>query len=180
MIRISIDKEDTGLLGNLALNLRQAGYTTTSLHDGLSLEAWLAKQETTVQVLHRAKNNSAPAATSKSKAAPQSANTQNCWKLNASQLELTVPDGRQIPLSHDVCCILRIVAHANGELISRKMLIEAMGHNFLNYDERRLEALISRLRRKLAAYSPEGFLIRAIKGHGYLFGVNLQEMESEQ
>lgn len=39
-----------------------------------------------------------------------------------------------------------------------------LGANYWDYDERRLEALISRLRRKLP-----GLSVRGIKGQGYVF-----------
>jgi DNA-binding response OmpR family regulator len=91
-----------------------------------------------------------------------------------SQLELITPYGKLIPLSHNECCVLGAAANANGNMVSRKMLIEALGQDFWYYDERRLESLISRLRRKLASYAPEDFPIRGVKGQGYLFRVELQ------
>jgi DNA-binding response OmpR family regulator len=180
MIRISIDVEDAGLLDNLAANLHQAGYTTTSLRDSMTLKARLEKQQPAGLSPRRSKNRRTRLTAVEKKAASKAAGGKTCWRLNSSQLELITPDGRHINLSPDVCCILRAVARASEGLLSRKMLIEAMGHDFLYYDERRLEALISRLRRKLAPYTQDGFLIRAIKGRGYLFGVNLQEMEFEK
>lgn len=105
-------------------------------------------------------------------------NGQTRWQLNSSQLELITPDGRAISLSHNECCILRAIANANGKLVSRKTLIEALGHEFWHYDERRLESLISRLRRKLASYVPESFTIRGVKGQGYLFRAELQVVET--
>ena len=50
------------------------------------------------------------------------------------------------------------------------MLIEALGQEFWYYDERRLESLISRLRRKLASYAPDGFPIRGVGPLEYLVG----------
>ncbi len=110
----------------------------------------------------------------KTKAKTRNGNTQAGWQLNSSHLQLIAPNDSPIQLSHSECCILKVVANANGNLISRKKLIEALGHNFWQYDERRLESLISRLRRKLASYAPEGFPIRGVKGQGYLFGAELQ------
>lgn len=103
-------------------------------------------------------------------------NGQKRWLLNATQMELIAPDGKPIPLTHNECCVLRAAAGAAGHLVSRKALIEALGQNFWHYDERRLEVLISRLRRKLANAFPDGFPVRGVKGHGYLFGVVLEEV----
>jgi DNA-binding response OmpR family regulator len=98
------------------------------------------------------------------------------WVLNPDQLELIAPDGKPIPLTHSECCVLKAVACADGQLISRRALIEALGHKDWYYDERRLETLISRLRRKLGSHAPDGFPVRGVKGHGYLFGVEVREI----
>jgi DNA-binding response OmpR family regulator len=101
---------------------------------------------------------------------------QSAWALSSSQLELIAPNGNPISLSHNEFCVLKAAASAPSNLVSRKVLIEALGHKDWYYDERRLETLISRLRRKLAPHIPEGFPVRGIKGHGYLFGIDLQEI----
>ena len=94
-------------------------------------------------------------------------------------MELVAPCGQPIPLSHNEFRLLQAAAGAKGGLVSRKDLVEALGHNYWHYDERRLEALISRLRRKLATCVPEGFPVRGVKGHGYVFGVELREATEE-
>ena len=85
------------------------------------------------------------------------------WALNPRTLTLTAPNGAHIALT---------LANPRAErrrprrrrLVSRRCLIEALGANYWDYDERRLEALISRLRRKLP-----GLSVRGIKGQGYVF-----------
>ncbi|TAN78465.1 MAG: response regulator transcription factor [Gallionella sp.] len=97
------------------------------------------------------------------------------WILHTARMSLKPPDGNDIPLTHSECRILQVVAQADGNLVHRKTLIEALGEDYHQYDERRLEALISRLRRKLAAHHPPGVPVRGVKGHGYLFTVDLVE-----
>lgn len=173
MIRISIDnKEDAGLLDTFAASLHRAGYTTAPLPGGAAMSTLVAEQRSSVLVLGTPKNGT-PLAIGKA-----AANAQAPWLLNSPQLELLAPNGTPIQLSHSESCILQAAAHADGQLLGRKTLIEALGQNFMHYDERRLEALISRLRRKLASYVPDGFPIRAVRGHGYLFGAALQESAS--
>ncbi|MCK9395425.1 MAG: winged helix-turn-helix domain-containing protein [Methylobacter sp.] len=179
MIRIAILDQSSYLLDKLDSNLQQQGFAATTALDGENLSAWLAKHGIDMLVL-RLPNDTQPATpTPISKPKPEllSGNQPACWRLNSSQLELITPDGRPIPLSHNECCVLGAAAKANGSLISRKMLIEALGQNFWHYDERRLESLISRLRRKLASHTQENFPIRGVKGQGYLFGVELQVLE---
>lgn len=86
------------------------------------------------------------------------------WALNPRTLTLTAPNGAHIALTHNETRVLNAAARAEGALISRRCLIEALGANYWDYDERRLEALISRLRRKLP-----GLSVRGIKGQGYVF-----------
>lgn len=101
------------------------------------------------------------------------------WALKPSQLQLVAPGGQPISLSPGEFRVLQAAASAKSNLVSRKTLVEAMGYNYWHYDERRLETLISRLRRKLASATAEDFPVRGVKGHGYLFGVDLQEAAEE-
>jgi DNA-binding winged helix-turn-helix (wHTH) protein len=176
MIRIAILDNNTYPFDNIAPNLQQPGFTTTTELDSKSLSAWLIKHGVDMLVLPMPDENERPTTASIGKTNPEilNNNEQAHWKLNSEQLELIAPDNKLIQLSHNECCVLRAAANASGNLFSRKMLIEALGHDFWQYDERRLEALISRLRRKLASYAPEDFSIRGVKGQGYLFGVTLQ------
>ena len=103
-------------------------------------------------------------------------NTLPVWFLDAAQMELIAPDGNPIPLSHNEFCVLQAAARAQGNLLSRKTLIEALGKNYLHFDERCLETLISRLRRKLNTTVYGSFKLRGVRCHGYLFGMTLQEL----
>lgn len=179
MIRIAIFDHNTYPLNNIVSNLQQTDFATTTELDGENLSTWLAKHGVNILALHLPNENERATITiSNTKPEMLNSNGQACWQLNASQLELIAPDGKLIPLSHNECCVLGAAANANGNLVSRKMLIEALGQDFWYYDERRLESLISRLRRKLASYAPEGFLIRGVKGQGYLFRVQLRVVET--
>jgi len=179
MIRIAILAHNTDLLDNIASTLQQPSFATTTTFDTENLSAWLAKHGVDMLVLPSQNENerATTAFISKSETELLNGNGQSLWQLNSSQLELVSPNGRPIPLSHNECCILRASANANGNVVSRKTLIEALGQDFWHYDERRLESLISRLRRKLAACAPEDFSIRGVKGQGYLFGVALRIVE---
>ena len=180
MIRIAILDHNAYPLDNIASNLQQTSFAATTVLDGENLSAWLAKHGVDILALPLPNENerSITASISKSSHERLNGNEQAGWQLNLSQLELIAPDGRQILLSHNECCVLRAAANANGKLISRKVLVEALGQDFWHYDERRLESLISRLRRKLASYASQGFPIRGVKGQGYLFGVELRILET--
>lgn len=105
------------------------------------------------------------------------------WRLNTRQLRLHGPAG-EIALSGLECAILGTLADAEDHKASRRSLIEALGADYLAYDERRLETLISRLRRKLAdclatgaeAGSGGDNPLRALRGQGYIFAAPLQRV----
>ncbi|MBI3480607.1 MAG: response regulator transcription factor [Nitrosomonadales bacterium] len=164
---------DAKLLAGIISQLQQPGHTTVALTDSASLNAWLSEHEAAVLLLGQLERRKAAIPT----ATRVRRKTDAHWSINPVRLELVTPGGKVITLSHNECRILCAAARAKKQLVDRKVLIEAMGQNFLHYDERRLEALISRLRRKLSACVSDGFPVKGVKGQGYLFGVKLLEVE---
>ena len=54
-----------------------------------------------------------------------------------------------------------------GEIVSREELVRALGEDVYNYDYSGLDALISRLRKKIAEQGLT-FLLRTVRGNGFL------------
>jgi DNA-binding response OmpR family regulator len=98
-----------------------------------------------------------------------------CWALDPLRMAVKTPCGRQVPVSHSELTVLQLAARAEGQPVCRKEIIKALGHEEWLYDERRLETLISRLRRKLAQHTAMGFEVRGLRGKGYLFAARLRE-----
>jgi len=98
----------------------------------------------------------------------QSEEPTNAWLLETNALCIHAPDGNTIELTLIETQLLKALI-ANESAASRKMLVEAIGYNYLDYDERRLESLISRLRRKLAPHDGGESPLRSARGKGYLF-----------
>ena len=67
---------------------------------------------------------------------------------------------------------MRVFAQASEHFATRRSLIEALGHDYLAYDEQRLEAMISRLRKKIAPLGDNP--IKAAHGRGYVFTQTLK------
>lgn len=70
------------------------------------------------------------------------------WQLKVSMRLLQAPEGQQGILSASELAIFRLFAVHAGEVVSRRQIVEAMGYSWLDYDLRRLDTLISRLRRR--------------------------------
>lgn len=91
------------------------------------------------------------------------------WRLIVAQSELVSPDASVIPLTAWEVILLEAIAGAHDQIASRDALIRALGKNPLYYDPRALEAVMSRLRRKLPALEESRNPLEAVRNLGYKF-----------
>ena len=93
-------------------------------------------------------------------------------RLGSIRLDLSgrrvAADGEEIALTRGEFDLLRKLAEADGKIVSREMLSEAVARG--EGDLRSVDALVSRLRRKLPS-PPDGPLIVTAPGFGYRLGV---------
>ena len=73
----------------------------------------------------------------------------------AANRMLTAPNGQQLHLTHAEHQVLATMLRRAPEPAHRRELAEALGANYLHYDERRLETLISCLRLALSGIAPQ-------------------------
>jgi DNA-binding response OmpR family regulator len=87
---------------------------------------------------------------------------------------LLAPAGQAVELTDTEFRLLEAMIGAAPDVASRRAMAIALGEtDFLAYDERRLEAAVSRLRRKLLAATGESPL-RAARGRGYVFAATVR------
>lgn len=91
---------------------------------------------------------------------------------------LLLTDGAQLELTRSETLLLSRLARATGQQASRQQLIEALGENYRDYDPRRLEAIVSRLRQKFVRAGIEGEILRAVRHTGYIFTLPISERDS--
>jgi DNA-binding response OmpR family regulator len=91
------------------------------------------------------------------------------WRLQPSKRHLHTPTGVAAVLTDPEVCLLEALANAEGRTVPRRQLIEALGHEFLSYDERRLEVGISRLRKKIKQATGADAPLKSGRGVGYAF-----------
>lgn len=91
------------------------------------------------------------------------------WRLMVAQSALISPDAEVIPLTGWEVELLEAIAGSLDQIASRDALIRALGKNPIYYDPRALEAVISRLRRKLPALENGRIPLQAVRNHGYKF-----------
>lgn len=91
------------------------------------------------------------------------------WQFSSQERRLTTPQGIDITLTDAEAKLIVALKQSDGKVATRKRLIEALGHDFMTYDERRIEVRISRLRAKIREQSGGLEPIRSEWGTGYLF-----------
>ena len=96
------------------------------------------------------------------------------WQLDVGASRLTSPSGLSVELSHSELAILKTLACSANEILSRQSLIVALGRNEWDYDARNLEAVISRLRKKMRQLQSERVHIRPVRGIGYKLLVDMR------
>jgi len=93
--------------------------------------------------------------------------SKGTWIIESDSPTLRGPNGLSQTLSLQEIAILKVFAAAPDRFATRRALVEALGHNYLAYDEQRLEAMISRLRKKIAPLGENP--VKAAHGRGYVF-----------
>jgi DNA-binding response OmpR family regulator len=94
------------------------------------------------------------------------------WTVDPLRHWLIAPDGKRIALSVQETTLLSALS-LRPEGVDRAEIIRALGESSETYDPRRLEALVSRLRRKLGSLGEEAQVLRARRGSGYIFAAPL-------
>ena len=90
------------------------------------------------------------------------------WRLVASECCLHAPDGARLALSAREFSLLGLLARCEGKMVGRREVAEALGWKWLSFDQRRLDTLISRLRRRCREECGQELPIRTEHARGYL------------
>ncbi|MBB5985450.1 response regulator transcription factor [Sphingobium lignivorans] len=100
---------------------------------------------------------------------PVAASEKPGWNLDSSAWLLTAPNGRSVDLSSAEYQVLQSLLEEPGQPQSREALNEILGKPRLGPDNRSLDVLVSRLRRKAEELTSLSFPLRAARGTGYVF-----------
>jgi two-component system OmpR family response regulator len=101
---------------------------------------------------------------------PACANNSSAWRFDQRRLILISPSGVEIELSHLEASFLEMVIRNSGEPVSRRDIVsKGFGKDFMAYDVRRLEAIVSRLRKKIHDRCPLARPIKVVHSVGYIF-----------
>jgi DNA-binding response OmpR family regulator len=95
---------------------------------------------------------------------------QQLWTYVHNEWKLISPSGANIVLSHLESSFVHMIARQAGRPVRRRDIIsQGFGQDPLHYDNRRLEALVSRLRKKVHRCYPLSQPIKVVHSIGYVF-----------
>lgn len=96
------------------------------------------------------------------------------WRLVARSKMLYAPDGRGIPLSGQELTLMSLLADNAGKTVTRRSIVTAFGADWLSYDQRRLDTLVSRLRRRWKSELGIELPVRTEHAEGYCFCADIE------
>lgn len=103
----------------------------------------------------------------------QSAKIADAWGLNLNDWVLCSPNGVKIALTHRESIVLQCFLSKTGDVVHRDEIVKALGYDPVIYDMRRLETLMSRLRKKIDQTTTEAFNFQTVYGNGYALQASL-------
>ena len=91
------------------------------------------------------------------------------WRLDSQRSSLLTPNGKTVSLSQGEVLLLASLFHEPQQQISRLALLAAFKDAETPSDGRRIEALVSRLRRKVLDTTGQALPVTSVYGKGYAF-----------
>ena len=95
------------------------------------------------------------------------------WQLSTVRWQLFTPNRLEIDLTRSEFAMLKCFVDKPGVVVTRDEIIVGLGFNPIAYDERRLEVMLRRLRKKLEDHCVEKFPLQTVYGAGFAFNEQL-------
>jgi DNA-binding response OmpR family regulator len=91
------------------------------------------------------------------------------WQLLSGGRKLVPPGLPAIDLSAQDFTVLKVIIEGNGQPVSRRTIVDAMGGDFDTIDPARLDTQMRRLRRKVSEAIGKELPIKTLRNEGYQF-----------
>jgi DNA-binding response OmpR family regulator len=91
------------------------------------------------------------------------------WVLDGTNWTLIAPNHRSLKLTATEFAFMKVLCNRCGEICQREHLVETLARPKSSFDNRHLDAVVSRLRRKLEEQTRLPAPIRVVYGVGYTF-----------
>jgi PAS domain S-box-containing protein len=95
--------------------------------------------------------------------------TAPVWKLSGSPPRLIPPGLSAVPLSAQDYVVLLALGKGGSSVVRRQDIVKALGEDYLQYDQRRLDTQMRRLRRKVEQACGLQLPVATVRGVGYRF-----------
>jgi DNA-binding response OmpR family regulator len=99
------------------------------------------------------------------------------WGLDQKAWMLNTPNGSVVRLNQAETTFLAALMESPGTPVSRKALIQSLGHDLEYFDSRRLDTMVSRLRVKVSRKGDATLPVRSIHAMGYAFAAPVKPSE---
>ncbi|CAA7618450.1 Response regulator [Candidatus Terasakiella magnetica] len=96
------------------------------------------------------------------------------WSFDAGTWSLITPNGQQVPLTNAEYRVLQTLTAEPGASITREEIATALGKSVGGYDDRSIDAVMARLRRKVSTATGENLPVRAVRSIGYVFAAPVE------
>lgn len=90
------------------------------------------------------------------------------WRLLGAPPQLVAPNGAVLRLSGQDYIVMKAITGAR-RVVSRREIVEALGHVFIDYDQRRLDTQMRRLRRRVLEVCGLKLPITTLRSVGFRF-----------
>lgn len=98
------------------------------------------------------------------------------WRLNLREHCLSSPQGHSCALSTMEMILFDLLSRQADQKVSRQTLVTALGYDWMDYDVRRLEKLVSRLRQRWLAETGQTLPLKTLHRYGYGFGAEIHRI----
>jgi DNA-binding response OmpR family regulator len=97
------------------------------------------------------------------------------WSFDAANWSLATPNGASVPLTNAEFRVLQALTSEAGASVTRDEIAQALGKSVGGYDDRSIDAVMARLRRKVSEATGENLPIRSVRSVGYVFAAPVEK-----
>ena len=95
------------------------------------------------------------------------------WTLDLATHELTAPEGEKVHLTTNEFRLLSIFVKSSNRVLNRDRIMELLSEREWNPDDRSIDVLVGKLRKKLSGDLKQTEFIKTIRGEGYMFAARI-------
>jgi DNA-binding response OmpR family regulator len=96
------------------------------------------------------------------------------WVFDSLNWLLISPLGYQTSLTNAEYQVLRSLTERAGQTVTRQSIASALGKVIGGYDDRSIDAVMTRLRRKVISATGESLPVRSVRSAGYVFAATVK------